>query len=327
VKCRPSDNRDASRRFSPENLKTFDFYLYGNSEAWHTLVHVCRKWRIVVLGSLRRLNVQLVCTYLHTRLGHPKSDVDNIIAALEHSDRVRGIILRRVPRLQMEKVLATMRGPFPEMTILEFLSESETAPVIPDSFLGGYAPRLRTLSLAHIPFPFPVLRKLHLSATSYQSLPFEYSSIWVHFTRGDGHVPFYVDQPSNTSPRIRNPSTSPCPGTATSTDTHSPPRSHLVGVRRGQRIFGGSRGPDRRSSILLENNVLQSTLIRHSTTRTVHQSHTNAQGTRWSTCVLFRLRRQCCTSLVTMDTSNRRSHTENFMQAIRLAASITGAAL
>jgi hypothetical protein len=56
----------------------------------------------------------------------------------------------------MEKVLAAMHGPFPELTILEFLSESETAPVIPDIFLGGDAPRLRTLSLTHIPFPFPV---------------------------------------------------------------------------------------------------------------------------------------------------------------------------
>ena len=96
---------------------------------------------------------------------HLNSDVDNIIAALEHNDRVRGIILYRVPRLQIEKVLATMQGPFPELTILEFLSESEAAPVIPKSFLGGYAPRLRTLSLTRIPFPVPVLRKLHLSAT------------------------------------------------------------------------------------------------------------------------------------------------------------------
>ena len=63
-----------------------------------------------------------------------------------------------------------MQGPFPELTILEFLSESEAAPVIPYSFLGGYAPRLRTLSLTHIPFPFPVLRKLHLSATHLVSL-------------------------------------------------------------------------------------------------------------------------------------------------------------
>jgi hypothetical protein len=88
-------------------LKTFDFYLYGNSEAWHTLVHVCRKWRFVVFGSPRRLNVQLVCTArtsmrktlgiwppLHIFIrgwGHPKLDVDNIVAALEHSDRVYGI--------------------------------------------------------------------------------------------------------------------------------------------------------------------------------------------------------------------------------------------
>ena len=31
-------------------------------EAWQTLVHVCRRWRSVVLGSPRRLGLQLVCT-------------------------------------------------------------------------------------------------------------------------------------------------------------------------------------------------------------------------------------------------------------------------
>ena len=29
---------------------------------WYALVHVCRKWRNVVFGSPRRLNLQLFCT-------------------------------------------------------------------------------------------------------------------------------------------------------------------------------------------------------------------------------------------------------------------------
>src|SRR5258708_29307443 len=31
-------------------------------QAWHTLVHVCRKWRSVVFGSPLRLNLRLLCT-------------------------------------------------------------------------------------------------------------------------------------------------------------------------------------------------------------------------------------------------------------------------
>src|ERR1700761_3838148 len=43
-------------------LEIFEFYVYGNwTEAWYTLVHVCRKWRNIVLGSPRRLDLQLFC--------------------------------------------------------------------------------------------------------------------------------------------------------------------------------------------------------------------------------------------------------------------------
>jgi hypothetical protein len=75
--------------------------------------------------------------------------------------------------------------------------------------------------------------------------------------RGDtsSHLPLRVDQPQTISPRIRIriASTSPCPGTPTaiSINSHSPSRSHPVVVPRGQRVFGGSRGPDRRPSSLL----------------------------------------------------------------------------
>ncbi len=49
-------------------LEIFHWYLdedpsYPNPEEleeWQTLVHVCRKWRNVVLGSPRRLNLQLL---------------------------------------------------------------------------------------------------------------------------------------------------------------------------------------------------------------------------------------------------------------------------
>ena len=31
-------------------------------EAWFTLVDVCQRWRILVFGSPRRLNLRLLCT-------------------------------------------------------------------------------------------------------------------------------------------------------------------------------------------------------------------------------------------------------------------------
>jgi len=42
------------------------FYLYVDesfrTEVWCTLVHVCQRWRSLVFGSPRYLNVQLLCT-------------------------------------------------------------------------------------------------------------------------------------------------------------------------------------------------------------------------------------------------------------------------
>jgi hypothetical protein len=76
-------------------------------EAWQSLVHVCQQWRRVVFGSPRRLNLRLVCTsktpvrdMLTIWPAFPlfimasvvdTSGVNNIIAVLEHRDRVRRI--------------------------------------------------------------------------------------------------------------------------------------------------------------------------------------------------------------------------------------------
>src|SRR6266852_9767591 len=95
-------------------LEIFDFYV-GNSvnlsyenkkwtEGWQPLVHVCRRWRNVVFGSPRRLNLQLCCSpetpikdTLDVWPALPlivagnmawSSGTDNIIAALGQSNRV-----------------------------------------------------------------------------------------------------------------------------------------------------------------------------------------------------------------------------------------------
>jgi hypothetical protein len=56
-----------------------------------------------------------------------------------------------------------MRVPFPELTDLFLSSLDETPPAIPDSFLGGSSPRLRSFDL--FGFPFQGLPNLLLSAT------------------------------------------------------------------------------------------------------------------------------------------------------------------
>jgi hypothetical protein len=92
---------------------------------------------------------------------------DNIIAALEHRDRVQRIFLWCVltPRL-----VAAMQEPFPELTDLEIMTgtRTEEPAVLLDSFLGGSAPRLRTLRLQDV--GGPALQRLLLSAHDLTNL-------------------------------------------------------------------------------------------------------------------------------------------------------------
>ena len=142
---------------------------------------MCRRWRGVVFGSPRRLNLRLVCTsktpardtldvwpalplLVQDRL-FQTDGVDSVVAVLERSDRVDNIELYANSSPPVEEVLAAMQGPFPELTELQLRLQGKTGTVraLPDSFLGGSAPRLRLLRLENT--PFPGLPKLLLSAT------------------------------------------------------------------------------------------------------------------------------------------------------------------
>jgi hypothetical protein len=176
-------------------LEIFDFYIMIPShrfnfngktriEAWQSLVHVCRRWRSLVFQSPRRLNLRLLCTpetpakdTLDVWPVLPlivegdmtlSSGTDNVIAALGKNNRVREVFLRDIVDWQLEKVLAAMQVPFPELTDLRLGSYGEMPPVIPNSFLDGSAPRLQYVDLFGI--PFPGLPKLLLSATHLTSL-------------------------------------------------------------------------------------------------------------------------------------------------------------
>ena len=177
-------------------LEVFDFYLEEDLdeaffkfeiEVWQTLVHVCRRWRSIVFGSPRRLELRLVCgaeTPARDTLDVwpslpliirddilPTEYVDDIIAALKRSDRVVKIDLFNTDGLELENVLAAMQVPFLELTYLRLHSFEGMVSVLPDSFLGGSAPRLEYLWLERI--PFPGLSKLLLSATHLVTLRLE----------------------------------------------------------------------------------------------------------------------------------------------------------
>jgi hypothetical protein len=147
---------------------------------WQPLVHVCHRWRTVVFGSPRRLNLRLVCT--ETTPARDRLDVwpalpliiwcfklaqeksaDNVLAVLERSNRVYQMCIADYSSLNFDKFWAAIQVPFPELTDLLLISDKKTERVLPDSFLGGSAPRLRTLYFNGI--PFPGLPKLLFSAT------------------------------------------------------------------------------------------------------------------------------------------------------------------
>ena len=89
--------------------------------------------------------------------------LNNIVVALEQSDRVNEIRLGRVSSLYLSKVSAAMQEPFPTLTYLDLWPYEETSLVLPNSFLGGSASRLQVLWLNRI--PFPGLPNLLLSTT------------------------------------------------------------------------------------------------------------------------------------------------------------------
>jgi len=157
---------------------------------WLALVHVCRRWRYLVLESPRRLNLRLEYG------GHgPMSEVldgwpvlpivlkdtrresdqrwDNVVAALEseHYNRICGIQILYMTNSRWERFAAAMQKPFPELIFLEVWAYPNMVPALLDSFLGGSAPRLRSLSLTSI--PIPSIPKLLLSSNGLVELTLE----------------------------------------------------------------------------------------------------------------------------------------------------------
>ena len=213
--------------------------------SWHSLVHVCRRWRDIVFGSPRHLNLQLCCTTTtparETLDVWPaalplliqgcvvKTSVDNVIAELEQSNRICQINLHLT--LLIEKLWTAMEVPFPELAIL-YLSHQDLSGVSPpivlsDSFLGGSAPpRLRILGLNAIRYSISGITQTTFICHSPRRTKkaCKCSSFGVHLTRRDGHLPLHLDQPRNSSTRFPIPSQQGKPMSA-STHTFCPPLS------------------------------------------------------------------------------------------------------
>lgn len=156
-------------------LEIFSCYVeleeYRSRSAWHTLARVCRRWRGIAYGSPRRLNLRIFCSErtpvsLRKKLDfwppfpiflavdfYRKLGEDNILATLEHHDRVCHIEIWNISSSLWEMVLPLMQKPFPMLKNLCLRYTDEMASVVPDFFLGGSAPQLRKLNLEGISFP------------------------------------------------------------------------------------------------------------------------------------------------------------------------------
>ena len=173
-------------------VKTYCHW-YIRQNAWHALVLVCRRWRYLVFASPRSLNLRLdysgygpmsempdawpvlpviLVSGIHQ---HPISGQrwDNMVSALEseHYNRICEINIFRITESRWERFVAAMQKSFPELTSLDVGAEfwdMDWVPVLPDSFLGRSAPRLRSFWLERV--PFPSLPKLLLSANGLVSL-------------------------------------------------------------------------------------------------------------------------------------------------------------
>jgi hypothetical protein len=163
---------------------------------WFTLIHVCQKWRHIVLASTSRLDLSFVI--IARNPGHMKmiltphlpplpiridyaygistyNDLGRMVAALKHRDRVRGIAFKG-PDEQLEKLFKAMKSPFPALDRLEIIRNSSGHDLkLPPTFLRGSAPRLRRLKLSDV--LFASISRLLSSATALVELSLKVDTI------------------------------------------------------------------------------------------------------------------------------------------------------
>jgi hypothetical protein len=149
-------------------LNIFHHFLLASPQIWHTLTHVCQKWRQIIFESPLGLRLRLHCTYgtpVMKTLGYwppfplvvnygelhrdpAPEDEDNIMATLQHTDRVRSISFA-VSNSLLQK-LSTISKPFLELEDLVLISKDNSQFTLPSAFWWGH--RLRTLHSTRVAF-------------------------------------------------------------------------------------------------------------------------------------------------------------------------------
>jgi hypothetical protein len=141
-------------------LVVFGFYRVASPSYWHRLAHVCQRWRRIVFAFPCSLDLRLYCTPktpvrstldcwpafpIEVRCGgtqntkrHSPEEEDNVVAALQLHNRVRGIELRLTSSL-VEKLRTQVDEPFSELENLVVLSQNSTQLVLPALFGGARA--------------------------------------------------------------------------------------------------------------------------------------------------------------------------------------------
>jgi hypothetical protein len=100
-----------------------------------------------------------------------EEELENVIAALENYDRITHIHLNKLSGSTLRRFVAMMLEPFVTLTHLILQSNETMAPVLPEAFLGGSAPRLRFFTLVGIAFPsLPRLFQLYPATLSISPL-------------------------------------------------------------------------------------------------------------------------------------------------------------
>jgi len=129
-------------------IEIFGFYLVEapkHIEPWFPLVHVCRRWQSIVFAAPRRLDVRVFYTpkrrvnvildtwpnlliriwaYGYRGLPHYKKNIENLIAALEHTDRICQVQLIQFSLSELERILPAMQKPFPALTSLAIVTRA-----------------------------------------------------------------------------------------------------------------------------------------------------------------------------------------------------------
>ena len=158
---------------------------------WYNLVHVCRRWRHLVLSSASHLGLCLLCTHgtpVADMLAHSPpfplvldhyyrhttaSDIEQILLTLQYRDRVRRIrIIKAVPIV--EEFIAAIDDEFLMLESLCIAPEHNTSLALPKTF---QAPRLRHLILSNLAHPMgspPLLGAADLVTLSLSNLSYTY---------------------------------------------------------------------------------------------------------------------------------------------------------